>query len=340
MTVLYFEEDGNLEHLRDAPVGLIGYDSASRAIALNMRDSGVNVLVASGVEAEQRQAQADGFTIGMPGNVARQCHVIILSTTHDTMPEIYMQAISPNLNKGDTLIFISAYNITFGFIEPPPFVDVGLVSPRSVGDGLRHDVTGNEDVPSFVAVWQDASRHAWERVLAVALAMGALRGGAVEINIEQEAELSLFVEQAIIPAFHHIITTAADLLMKQGYPPEAVLMDLYLSGKFAQYLGKAARSGVIEAIKQTSTTGQYGTYSRMARFNELKLERLMEVTLDEIRSGDFAREWSQERTDGRPRLNKLQQQYEANDLWDFEQQTLDLLGEFEDEFADDEDALS
>ena len=337
MTMIYYPEDGNLDALGEAPVGLIGYGSGARAIAMNMRDHGVNLLVSSDDAAEQRRAQADGFTIGMIGNVVRQCAVIVLALTDEVMTTAYMQSVSPNLTKGDTLIFISAYNVTFGFIEPPPFVDVGLVAPRSIGELLRHAVTTGDAVPSFVAVWQDASRQAWQRVLAVALAMGAVEGGAVEVNIEQEAELSLFVQQAIIPAFHHIIVTAADLLMKQGYPPEAVLMDLYLTGKFAQYIEEAGRSGILQALRHTSTTGQYSTYSRMARFSELKLERLMEVTLDEIRSGDFSREWSQEQADGQPRLRKLLKQYEARDLWDLEQQTLDLIGEDPEDWSDEGD---
>ena len=183
MTVIYYPEDGDLAHLGDAPVGLIGYGSSGRAIALNMRDSGVNLLVSSDDPDEQRRAQADGFTIGMIGNVVRQCAVIVLALNDEAMTTAYMQFVSPNLSKGDTLIFISAYNVTFGFVEPPPFVDVGLVAPRSVGELLRHAVVSGDPVPSFVAVWQDASRHTWERVLAVALAMGALEGGAVEVNI-------------------------------------------------------------------------------------------------------------------------------------------------------------
>ncbi|PJF20390.1 MAG: hypothetical protein CUN56_16415, partial [Phototrophicales bacterium] len=129
---------------------------------------------------------------------------------------------------------------------------------------------------------------------------------------------------AILPAFHHIITTAARLLMSEGYPVEAVLTDLYLSGKFTDYIHQAARSGLMHALSLSGQTGQYGTLSRMERFNELKLERLMEVTLEDIRNGNFAREWSREQADGKPRLNKLLKQHQSQDLWDLEQQVLEM----------------
>jgi ketol-acid reductoisomerase len=176
-----------------------------------------------------------------------------------------------------------------------------------------------------VAVGQDATGQAWPTVLALAKAIGSLRLGAVEVSMEQEAELDLFVQQAVMPVFHHVVITAARLLTRLGYPPEAALTDLYLSGEFIDYLQQAAESGLLHALELTSLTGQYGTISRMERFNELKMERLMEITLEEIRSGAFAKEWAKEYADGYPRLRKLLKIQQEMDLWELEQQTLDLL---------------
>ncbi|PJF21466.1 MAG: hypothetical protein CUN56_10975 [Phototrophicales bacterium] len=323
MRFLYSEQDGDLTLLNDKTIAIVGYGNLGKPAAHNLRDSDVRLIVC-GTELEQNQAHDDGFQVGSVAHATRQADIIILTLPDETMPQIYMSDISPNLKRGHTLIFNSAYNITFGFIEPPPFVDVALIAPRTIGDTLRESMTQDKSIMSYVAVWQDASRHAWQIVLAMARALGALKGGALEVGIQQETELSLFIQQAILPAFHHIITTAARLLMSEGYPVEAVLTDLYLSGKFTDYIHQAARSGLMHALSLSGQTGQYGTLSRMERFNELKLERLMEVTLEDIRNGNFAREWSREQANGKPRLNKLLKQHQSQDLWDLEQQVLEM----------------
>jgi ketol-acid reductoisomerase len=202
---------------------------------------------------------------------------------------------------------------------------VGLVAPRTFGIAIRERYLSGEGFYSFVAVGQDATRNAWPTVLAIAKAVGSLRAGAIEISMEQEAELDLFIQQAVLPAFHHIILTAAHLLMKMGYPPEAALTELYISGEFSDYLYRASHSGLLRTLQLTSLTAQYGTITRQERFNELKLERLMEITLEEIRRGDFAQEWAKEYADGYSRLRKLLEIQKKLDLWELEQQTLDLL---------------
>jgi ketol-acid reductoisomerase len=324
MTVIYYEEDANPGILADKVVAIIGYGSLGRAVALNLRDSGVAVVVGEDVEGRERAA-GDGFFATGFADAARQAHIVMLLLPDEHMTRVYMNDVSPNLNRGETLIFASAYNVAFGFIEPPPFVDVGLIAPRVTGETLRKRYLAEEGFLSFVAVGQDSSRAAWECVLAVALALGSLRAGAVEVSVEQEAEINLFIQQAIIPAFHNIILTAAQLMLQQGYPPEAVLPDLYLAGRFTDYVEHIAHSGLLETLRSAPLTEQYGTLSRLERFSELKLERLMEVTLDEIRDGKFAREWMQEHADGQPRLTRLRKQHTAQDLWDMEQQTIDLL---------------
>jgi ketol-acid reductoisomerase len=325
MTVIYREADGDLKHLVGRTVGIIGYGDVGQAVALNMRDSGVSVVVSPGDAAESTVAESHNIPLASPAEVAKRSQIIILTLPDEIMTPTYMESISPYLARGCTLIFISAYNVTFGYIEPPPFVDVGLVAPRTTGYTVRQRYLSGEGAQSFVAVAQDASRSAWDTVLAVALASGMLRGGAVEVNFEQEAELSLFVQQALMPVFHHMMVTAASLLMRSGYPAEAALPDLYLAGKFQDYMAQAQKNGLLETIKQGSLTQQYSTLSRLGRFSDLKLERLMEVTLEEIRDGDFAREWAREYADGCPRLTKLVKTQEAVDVWDWEQQTLDLF---------------
>src|SRR5690606_5001143 len=139
------------------------------------------------------------------------------------------------------------------------------------------------------------------------------------------AELDLFMQQAILPIFHQAVIVAAKLLIESGYPPEAAFTELYLSGETSDFLRQAAAQGIMGALKLNSLTAQYGTLSRYDRFNDLKLERLMEQTLEEIRSGKFAQEWAKEYSGDYPRLRQLLKQRENLDIWELEQQTLEML---------------
>lgn len=325
MTVVYYDDVGDIEFLRDKLLGVVGYGGLGRPIALNLKDSGLKVLVGQRPDESTAILEADGMQYASIEQVARSCNVLLMMLPDEVMPEVYLKDVSPHLQRGDTLIFASGYNVAFGFIEPPPFVDVGLIAPRTIGAAVREKFLSEEGFYSFVASGQDASGQVWQTVLALAKAIGSLRAGAVEITMEQEAELDLFVQQAIFPAFHNIMVTAANLLLSKGYPPEAAMMDLYISGEFNDYLERATEAGLLHALRLSSLTGQFGIFSRLERFRELKLERLMEVTLDEIRQGAFSREWAKEYADGYPRLKKLLRQQEDMDLWELEQQTIELL---------------
>ncbi|MEL6307922.1 MAG: NAD(P)-binding domain-containing protein [Chloroflexota bacterium] len=325
MTVVYYEEDADIEFLRNKLIGIIGYGSLGRPVALNLQDSGLKVMVGQREDESTAILESDGMDYSNIETVANAATVILLLLPDEVMPQVYLEYVAPYLKRGDTLIFASGYNIAFGFIEPPPFVDVGLVAPRTIGAAVRERFLAQVGFYSFVAAGQDSTGQIWQTVLALAAGIGSLQAGAVEITIEQEAELDLFVQQAIFPAFHNIMVTAAKLLLEQGYPPEAAMMDLYISGEFNDYLERAADSGMLHALRLSSLTGQFGTFSRLERFNELKLERLMEITLDEIRDGDFSREWAREYADGYPRLRRLLREQENLELWELEQQTIELL---------------
>lgn len=325
MIIVYRDEDGDLNHLNGKLVGILGYGNLGRALALNLRDSGVQVMVGANSPQSQDAAREEGFPVLPVVEVVKRAPVLLLLIPDEVMPQVYLQDISPHLQRGHTLIFGSAYNVAFGYIEPPPFVDVGLIAPRTLGVAVRERYEASEGFLSFVAVGQDASGSAWSTVLALAKASGTLRAGAIEIAFEREAELDLFVQQAVLPAFHHLIVTAAQLLMETGYPPEVVFTELYLSGELSDYLQRASQIGLLSAMRLASLTSQYGTFSRLERFNELKLQRLMEVTLEEIRAGDFAKEWAKEYGDGYHRLRKLLHSQESLDMWELEKQAIELL---------------
>ena len=325
MTVVYHEEDGDIDVLQNKTISIIGYGNMGRPMALNLRDAGLNVLVSEPSLERQDLARSEGFTLTEIGDAVSRADIIMPLLRDEAMPKIYLEQVSPHLRKGQALIFSSAYNITFGFIEAPPFVDVGLVSARTNGAAVRDRYLSGEGFASFVAVGQQTTRDIWRIVLGLARAMGALRGGAVEIKFEAEAELDLFLQQAVLPVFHRVVITAAQMLLRMGYPPEAVFTELYVSGETSDYLKSASQNGLMGALKLNSLPAQYGILSRYDRFNDTRLERLMEITLEEIRGGKFAAEWSKEFMADYPHLRQLMRERERLDIWELEQQTLDLL---------------
>lgn len=325
MTMIYYEQDGDLSVLQGQTVGIIGYNTMGRALAFNLRDSGVDVIIGLDESESYAIVEADDLVSRSYHGTVLNSSIILLMLSDEVLPQVYLEQISPHLQRGDTLIFTSGYCVAYAYIEPPPFVDVGLIAPRTFGPAVRERYLSGDGFYSFVAAGQDASGQIWDTILSLARAIGSLRAGAVEITMEQEAELDLFMQQAILPAFHHIMTTAAKLLLAMGYPPEAAMMDLYVSGELNDYMERAARNGMLHALRLPSLTGQFGIFSRLERFNELRLERLMEVTLEEIRSGQFSQEWAREYSNGYPRLRQLLRQQEEMDLWELEQQTIELL---------------
>ncbi|MBZ0294569.1 MAG: NAD(P)-binding domain-containing protein [Anaerolineae bacterium] len=328
MSIVYREEDGDLNVLAGKTVGVIGYGNLGRAMALNLRDSGIAVCVGERDQARQESAADEGFTLMQVPNLVQQTDIIMLLVPDEAMPQIYLEQVSPYLSRGDMLVFASAYNVAFGYIEAPPFIDVGLIAPRTLAVAVRERFEQDEGFYSFLSVGQDSTGNAWETVLALAKAVGTLRKGGIEIAFERETELDLFVQQAVMPALHHIMVTAAQLLIEEGYAPEAIFTDLYLSGELQDYLKQASQTGLVPALRSAPITNQYGTFTRMERFDDMKLQRLMEVTLKEIREGTFAQEWTKERNDGYHRLRKLMNSYQNMEIWEWEQQALDMLHPF------------
>jgi ketol-acid reductoisomerase len=175
-------------------------------------------------------------------------------------------------------------------------VDVILVAPRMIGVGVRDRYLDGVGFPSFVGVHRDATGKALARMLALARGMGSTRAGCIEMSMHDEASLDLFTEQAFGPAFGRVMISAVELLVEAGYPPEAVLLELYLSGEFAYSLEKIREVGMTRQMDFHSRTSQYGSITRGARFMDLgpAIQEKMRDVLEEIRSGRFAEEWSKQ----------------------------------------------
>jgi ketol-acid reductoisomerase len=325
MTVVYRDADADLGLLMDRQIAVLGYGNLGRSFALNLRDTAFPVLIGNPSDSYAEQAYRDGFEVASIADATQRSDLILVLLPDEITTQVYLQAIAPGLKPDKTLVFASGYTVAFGFIEPPPYVDVVLVAPQAVGQTVREAYVAGTGYPSFVAVQQDASGHAWARVLAVAKALGALRRGAIEMTFQQEAELDLFTQQALLPVIHSVLQTAVEVLNREGFPPEAVFTSLYLSGELGYIISRWAEVGILPSLHMHSRTSQYGTLSRIERFKEVKLKRLMEQVLDTIRRGDFAQEWASEYADGYPRLEALRQQLENLSVWQHEKTTLDLL---------------
>ena len=208
--------------------------------------------------------------------------------------------------------------MAFGLIELPAGIDVVMVAPRMIGPGVRERYSDGRGFPSFVCVHQDATGRAKPRMLALARAIGSTRAGCLELSMADEAALDLFNEQGFGPAFGVALMTAIQTLVEAGFPPEAVLLELYLSGELAYSIERFVTDGIIAQMDHHSHTSQYGSVTRGARFAGLELRPRMEKVLEEIRSGAFAREWSEEQKNGLPVFSKLRELRESLPIAEWE----------------------
>jgi len=294
MAQIYHDDDADLGVLEDQTVALVGYGNQGRSQALNLRDSGVNVIVGNIRDQAAQRAKEDGFSVASIAEACEQADVVMMLIPDEIMPETFKSHVAPSLAPGNLVVFASGYNIAFNLITPPSHVDVALVAPRMIGIGVRETFVAGNGFPSFVGVHHDATGNARARMLAIAKGIGSTRAGCIDMSMHDEASLDLFTEQAFGPAFGRVLMTAIELLIEAGYPPEAVLLELYLSGEFAYSFDKMREVGMMKQMDFHSRTSQYGTVTRGARFMALgePIKEKMSEVLEEIRSGSFADEWS------------------------------------------------
>jgi ketol-acid reductoisomerase len=303
MTGILHDAADELRPLAGQRLAVVGYGNQGRSQALNLRDAGLAVHVGSIADASFEQARADGFEALPIAEACARADAILLLVPDEVMPEVFAREVAPQLRPGKLLDFASGYAVAFGGVRPPPDVDVVLVAPRMIGPGVRDRFAAGQGFPSFVGVHQDATGTAHGRMRALARGIGSPRRACIEMSFHDEACLDLFTEQAFGPAFGRVMLSAVQTLVDRGYPPEAVLLELYLSGELAYAFQKIAEVGMLEQMDYHSHTSQYGSITRSGRFADLDatLRERMGAVLEEIRSGRFAEEWSRAR-DGFPEL--------------------------------------
>lgn len=300
------EQDATLEPLQGQTVAVLGYGNQGRAQALNLRDSGVQVIVGNRDDAYLQQAIADGFE-PLPIRAAAQAgDVLLVLTTDECQPVIWSELIAPGIRPGNTLVWASGYNVGYGLIPLAADVDVVMVAPRMTGNRVRVLFEQGQGAIAQFAVHQDASGQARQRVLALCKGIGLTRAGVFESSFREEAELDLFAEQVIWAGLTAWFLECFEMGVAHGFSPELMVMELYASGEAAEIFGAMARNGFFKQMSHHSTTSQYGTLSRGPRLiNEAMREKAREFLRQDIKAGAFVREWTDEQATGSVKLAEL-----------------------------------
>lgn len=325
MATVYYDQDADLHVLKGRPIGVIGYGNQGRAQALNLRDSGLHTIVGVRWDDTRQQAVEDGFDVLSIREAAAGAEVVLLLIPDEVMPEVFENEVLPALSVGRTVCFASGYNVAFGLIGPVAGVDVVMVAPRMIGAGVRQRYLEGKGFPSFVGVHQNATGNALRTALAIAKGIGSTRSGVMAVTFAEEAELDLFTEQAFGPAFGQVLLSAIQTLVDAGYPVEAVMIELILSGEFAYSMQKIAEMGFFEQMELHSHTSQYGSMTRSMRFTNPQISQTMREVLGEIRSGAFAREWTAEQKAGLPLFNQIRELRNQHPIAQWERKTRDAF---------------
>lgn len=326
MAVVYYDEHADLSHLRDKTVAVIGYGNQGRAQALNLRDSGVGVVVGCSPDSYRQTAIQDGWVAVDIDEAVKRSDIVLLLIPDEIQAQVYRASVEPHLGPGMVLCFASGYNIRFGFIVPPKEIDVVMLAPRTLGIEVRETYVAGTGVPADIDVWQDSSGDAWRVLLALAKGIGCTRVGAFKSSVAEEAELDLFSEQALWPALRDCLLISYELLVEKGYSREAVVLELYASGEAADIFRAMTRQGLFEQMKYHSLTSQYGVLSRRKGATGSDLRQRMEAALEKILDGSFAREWAAEAAAGYPNISRLRREAEAHSINEADLSVRRLLG--------------
>ncbi|HYW48203.1 MAG TPA: ketol-acid reductoisomerase [Bryobacteraceae bacterium] len=299
MAKRFYEKDGDLSHLGGRTVAIIGYGSQGHAHALNLRDSGLDVVVGLYPGSKSwPKAEAAGLRVLTTAEAAKAANVVMILVADHIQGDLYNNEIAPHMTAGKTLMFAHGFNIHFQQIAPPADVDVSMVAPKAPGHRVRELYTEGVGVPALVAIYQDASGHAMERALAYALALGCLKAGVIETTFREETESDLFGEQTVLcGGVSELIRAGFETLVAAGYAPEIAYFECLHEVKLIVDL--IQEGGLSYMRYSVSDTAEYGDYTRGPRIVNDQTRAEMKKILAEIQSGEFARQWIGENKSGR-----------------------------------------
>jgi len=325
--------EGNLSLLKDMVIAVIGYGNQGRAQAIVMRDNGLNVIVGNIRDAAWERANQDGFEVYSIGEACRKADLALLLVPDEVAPEVYQRDIVPNVrDKGLFILdFASGYNIFYGYIKPLSNMDVIMVAPRMIGDGILNMHRQGRGYPVLIGVDQDVSGKAWDYAKALAAAIGALnRPGGVGLrsSFREETLVDLMTEHTWMPLLTASFLIYYKILVEEyGVSPESVLLELYVSGELAETAREMAELGLFEQFRLHSRTSQYGQMTRIKKFlSHSALWDMFRKEAEEIVNGLFAREWTLEQRSGNPVFKRLMEELKSTDFAKTEDRLLKALG--------------
>ncbi len=308
MARMYYDEDANLDLLANKTVAIIGYGSQGHAHALNLKDSGVNVIVGlySGSKSAQKALEA-GLKVHSVADAAKAADLIMILLPDEAQKSVYKNEIEPNLAPGKILAFAHGFNIHFGQVVPPETVDVIMVAPKGPGHLVRRTYEQGQGVPCLFAVYQDASGQARDRAMAYAKGVGGTRAGILETSFKNETETDLFGEQAVLcGGLSALIKAGFDTLVEAGYEPELAYFECLHEVKLIVDL--VVEGGLAKMRDSISNTAEYGDYTRGPRIVTDETRAEMRKVLKEIQSGQFAREFVLENQSGKAGFTAMRRQ--------------------------------
>jgi len=308
MSRRFYEKDGNLDYLNGRTVAIIGYGSQGHAHALNLRDSGVDVVVGLYPGSKSwAKAEAAGLKVLTTEEAAKAADVVMILVPDHTQADLYNESIKPHMTPGKTLMFAHGFNIHFQQIASPAGVDVSMVAPKAPGHRVRELYTEGVGVPALVAVHQNATGQALERALAYALALGCLKAGVIETDFREETESDLFGEQAVLcGGASELIRAGFETLVAAGYAPEIAYFECLHELKLIVDLIQEGGLGYMRY--SVSDTAEYGDYTRGPRVVNEQTRAEMKKILSEIQSGEFARQWIAENKTGRHKFLAMREE--------------------------------
>lgn len=300
MAQLFYDKDADLSRLEGKTVAILGFGSQGHAHALNLANSGINVVVGLRPESSSRTAaEEQGLTVMDPADACRQADVIMMLVPDTEQAEVYEASVAPHLEEGNTLMFAHGFNIRYGQIQPPAFVDVSMVAPKSPGHRVRELFIDGGGTPGLVAVEQDASGNAHANALAYAKGIGCTRAGVIETTFTEETETDLFGEQAVLcGGVSALIKAGFETLIEEGYQPEIAYFECLHELKLIVDL--IYQGGLSYMWYSVSDTAEDGGYLGGDVLVSDEVKARMRDLLDDVQNGKYAQRWIDENRSGRP----------------------------------------